>query len=415
MAVVLSTANSRDVLSLRHDFPLLQASALGQKLHYLDNAATTHKPAVVIDAIANCYRNSYGPVHRGLYPLAEAATAAYENARQVVARFINCSVEQLIFTRSATESINMVAAGWARPRLRPGDRIWITRMEHHANLLPWQRVCREMGAELKFIELQEDGALDIDGAEQLFDERTRLIAVCQVSNVLGIENPISDLCARAAAKGIPVLIDAAQSVAHQSLDVRQLGCDFLAFSAHKMYGPTGVGVLYGKPERLEEMEPLLVGGGMVDRVGATESLWAPCPERFEAGSPNLADAVGLAAAVDYLTKIGRPAIHKHIEQLTLLLLGMLSGIPAVRIYGPVNTVARAGIVSFNVDGIHPHDLAHVLGEQGVAVRAGHHCCQPLMQCLGVSATARASIALYNNDDDVHALTDAIAVAQRRFS
>jgi cysteine desulfurase / selenocysteine lyase len=410
-----SSGRTRGTDSRKADFPLLRDTASGRPLHYLDNAATTHKPAAVIDAISACYREYNAPVHRGLYPLAEEATQRYEQARATLARFIGASSsKELVFTRSTTEAINMVAWGWARPRLTRGDRIWVTRMEHHANLLPWQRVCRERGAELRVIELREDGSLDWQGAEGLFERRSRLIALSQVSNVLGIENPVQALCAAAADAAIPVLVDAAQSVAHCAVDVTALNCDFLAFSAHKMYGPSGIGALYAKAQRLEEMEPLLVGGGMVDRVSVESASWAGCPERFEAGSPNLAGAAGFAAAAGYLAQIGMDRVHAHVSALTRRALDALADIPGLRLM-PDRSVDRPAIVSFIVEGIHPHDLAQIAGEQGVALRAGHHCCQPLMQHLGVAGTARASLALYNNVQDIEALLRAIERARRLFA
>jgi cysteine desulfurase/selenocysteine lyase len=415
-AVTGPKAGKADSLGERRaDFPLLRDAELGRALHYLDNAATTQKPESVIAAISECYREFNAPIHRGLYPLAEEATRRYEQARATVAGFIGAPLaEQLVFTHSATEAINMVAYGWARPRLAPGERIWVTRMEHHANLLPWQRVCRERGAELRVIELGEDGSLDWQAAAGLFDSRTRLISLCHVSNVLGIENPVQAVCARASAEGIPVLVDAAQSVAHTRVDATALGCDFLAFSAHKMYGPTGIGALYAKPARLEEMEPLLVGGGMVDQVTMAAASWAKSPERFEAGSPNLAGAAGFAAAVEYLTGLGMDAIHVHVSRLTRQAVAALAEVPGLRLI-PERSVERSAIVSFVIDGVHPHDLAQVAGEQGVALRAGHHCCQPLMRHLGVAATTRASVAVYNSAADIDALLRAIDTARRLFA
>lgn len=409
-----STTDLLDVNLIRSNFPLLaEADA---SLHYLDNAASTQKPKVVIDAIADCYRQHYAPVHRGLYPLAEEASHRYEMARARIASFIgSASNGQLVFTRSATESINMVAQGWLRSRLHPGDQVWVSRMEHHANFLPWQALCRESGAELHIIELNVDGTLDLESARELYSPRTKLIALCQVSNVLGVINPIKELVAHATECNIPVLVDAAQSVGHMPVDVTELGCDFLAFSAHKMFGPSGIGVLYAKPERLEEMEPLLLGGGMVDSVGEKESSWVPSPAKFEAGSPNLADALGFAAAVDYIDSIGINAMHAHVTQLTQHALESLSKIKGIEIYGPRKAEQRAGIIAFNLDGVHPHDLAQVAGERGVAIRAGHHCCQPLMQHLGVAATVRASFAPYSSHDDLDALVDAILAAQAMFS
>jgi cysteine desulfurase/selenocysteine lyase len=396
---------------------MLSEPAGARPLHYLDNAATSHKPSVVLDVLDDCYRHHYGPVHRGLYALAEQATARYEQARATVARFVGApSADQLVFTRSTTEAINLVAAGWAQPRLRPGDEVWVSRMEHHSNFLPWQRACQQSGARLRIIELNTDGSLDLDGAgADPFGPRTRLVALTLVSNVLGVVNPIREVVERARPRGIPVLVDAAQAVAHLPLDVAELGCDFLAFSAHKMCGPTGIGALYAKAERLEEMEPLLLGGGMVDVVGEAHSSWARPPEKFEAGSPNLSGAVGFAAAARYLSGIGMQRVHAHVETLTERTLDALAATTGVRIYGPLDAGRRAGIVAFNLAGLHPHDLAQLLAERGVAIRAGHHCCQPLMQVLGVPATARASFALYNRADDVDALVDAVRWAHRVFA
>jgi len=402
-----------DVATIVADFPLLARA--GDSLHYLDNAATTQKPNVVIDAIGDCYRHHYGPVHRGLYPLAEEASKCYEIARGIVAKFIAAPSEQLIFTRSATESINMVAQGWARSRLRQGDQIWVTRMEHHSNYLPWQALCRETGAQLCIIDLKADGSLDFDGCSSLYGSRTKLIAVTQVSNVLGVINPIKDICARAAEQGIAVVVDGSQSVGHMPVDVAELNCDFLVFSAHKMFGPTGIGALYGKAERLSEMEPLLLGGGMVDDVGECDSSWAPYPAKFEAGSQNLADALGFSAAVNYLETIGMAVVHKHVSDLTQYALNILQRMNGIELYGPRDLCQRGGIVSFNLTDVHPHDVGQVAGERGVAIRAGHHCCQPLMQHLGVAATARASFAPYNSHDDVDALADAILAAQAMFA
>jgi cysteine desulfurase/selenocysteine lyase len=417
MVMAMSGMRKPNVLPLvnrKADFPLFHTSEHGRSLHYLDNAATTQKPVSVIDAIIDCYRTGYAPIHRGIYPLAESATASYEMARAKVAGFIGAPTdEQLIFTRSATEAINMVAWGWARTRLQPGDRIWVTRMEHHSNFLPWQRICEERNAELRIIELQEDGTLDLDAATDLFDTRTRLIALCHVSNVLGSVNPIRSLCEQAAAVNIPVLVDAAQSGGHMPIDVSTLGCDFLAFSAHKMYGPTGIGALYARPERLEEMEPLLLGGGMVDEVSDRQCSWTAIPARFEAGSPNLADAVGFAAAVDYLSAIGMERVEAYVTSLTQQAVEALSRFADVRLIPAANT-SRSSIISFEMPGIHPHDIAQVAGERGVAVRAGHHCCQPLMHALGLTATTRVSFGLYNQQEDVEALLAAIDEVRRLF-
>jgi cysteine desulfurase/selenocysteine lyase len=405
-----SDLSRADVLA---DFPLLRAQCPTAPLHYLDNAATTHKPQQVLDAIIECYGRAYAPVHRGLYALAALATNNYESARQRLARFIGASSpSEVIFTHSATESINLVAQGWARSRLRSGDQVWVSRMEHHSNFLPWQRACAETGAELRVIELNPDGTLNLRSAQELFGPRTRLIALTHVSNVLGVINPVREVAEAAANRGIALLVDAAQSAAHEELNVGELGCDFLAFSGHKMYGPGGVGLLYAKTDRLAEMEPVVLGGGMVDEVGEVESSWAPPPARFEAGSPNLADAIGFAAAADYVTAIGISAIRAFLRNLADRALQSLQSISGVKIYGPTGYGQRAGIISFNLEGIHPHDVAQIAGEMGVALRAGHHCCQPLMKTLGVAGTVRASFAIYNNASDIEALASAVRRAAR---
>jgi cysteine desulfurase/selenocysteine lyase len=405
-ASILTAPDSVDFDALRKDFPIFDGGP--ETLHYLDSAATSQKPRCVIDAIDQCYRHQYGPVHRGLYPLAESATEAYEKARQTMAKFINApSPDEIIFTRSATEAINLVASGWARQALEAGDEIWVSQMEHHSNFLPWQRICRDRDANLKVIPLDSSGQLDLDKAAGLFGNRTRLIAITHVSNVLGIVNPVEKIIRLASANSIPVLVDAAQSVGHMPVDVQSLGCDFLVASAHKMCGPGGIGFLYGKKERLAQTEPLLLGGGMVDQVLSDTSIWAEIPARFEAGSPNLAGAVGFAVAAAYIEGIGRHSIEKRELELAFTAFEALSEMEVVTIYGPENSPYRSGILSFNIDGIHPHDIAQIAGEQGVAIRAGHHCCQPLMQHLNTSSTARASFSFYNNKDDIAALVMAV--------
>ena len=413
----MAAAGALDSRELRQDFPLLREAPLARGLHYLDSAATTHKPQCVIDSISDCFAQTYGPIHRGLYPLAEAATDRYERARSTLARFLGArSANELVFTRSATEAINMVAAGWAGPRLQPGDRIWVSRMEHHANYLPWQRVCQQSGAELRIIELTDQGQLDLANTPDLFAPQTRLIAVTHVSNVLGLEVPLQPLCAQARAHDIPVLVDAAQSVSHLPLDVDEIGCDFLACSAHKMYGPTGIGLLYGRAPRLAEMQPLLLGGGMVDQVGEgmAESRWAEVPACFEAGSPNLPGAVGFAAAAEYLDGLGRERIRRRLDDLTQAAVDALAGIPGLRLLQPPGSSPSA-ILSFTMAGVHPHDLAQVAGEQGVAIRAGHHCAQPLLNRMGLAATARASLAVHNDVDDIEALVRALQLARHLFA
>jgi len=412
-ASMLTPPGKVDFDAIRKDFPIFSSGP--QALHYLDSAATSQKPRCVIDAIERCYQSQYGPVHRGLYPLAEAASEAYEKARQTLAGFINAaSADEVIFTRSATESINLVASGWAGQSLQAGDEIWVSQMEHHSNFLPWQRICHDRGASLRVIPLDSYGQLDFDRANGLFGKKTRLIAITQVSNVLGVVSPVERKVELAAPNSIPVLIDAAQSVGHMPVDVQALGCDFLVASAHKMCGPGGIGLLYGKKERLAQTEPLLLGGGMVDQVQVETSIWSEIPARFEAGSPNLAGAVGFAVAADYIDGIGRTAIAKRERELAVRAFEALLEIDGVSIYGTDNRQIPGAILSFNIDGIHPHDIAQIAGEYSVAIRAGHHCCQPLMQHLGTSSTARASISLYNNDEDIAALIEAIHQSKRVF-
>jgi len=398
--------------SLRRMFPLLAAA--GKHLHYLDNAATTHKPAAVIDAIGNCYTQRYAAVHRGLYDLAAAATEVYEAARSTIGSFLGAASDaDIIFTRGATESINLAATGWARNRLRAGDEVWVTAMEHHSNFLPWQAVCKASGARLRILHCDAHGVL-----QELPPPSSRhvgLFAITHVSNVLGIINPIAALIRQAHERGIPVLVDGAQAIGHIPVDVGDLGCDFYAFSAHKMYGPTGIGVLYANAARRAEMQPLLLGGGMVDEVGADDSSWLPAPARFEAGSPNLAGAAGLAEAARFIEAHMPEEAQEHVRRLRDEAIWGLEEIPGVVVYGPpANARQYAGIVAFNVEEIHPHDVAQTAASAGVALRAGHHCCQPLMRVLATRATLRASFAPYNTHADVAALLQAIEQAIAAF-
>ena len=410
-AISMVPGTGPDFAALREDFPILADGSL----HYLDSAASAQKPAAVIDAINACYRHDYGPIHRGLYPLAETASQHYEDARARVARFVNAvDTNEIAFTRSATEAINLVAQGFAANRLEPGDEVWVSAMEHHSNFLPWQRVCALRGARLRVIPIDDTGRLDLDVAEGLFGERTRLIAITQLSNVLGTINPVEAIVRQAQSRSIPVLVDAAQSVGHMTVDVQQLGCDFLVASAHKLCGPTGIGFLYGRAAQLAQVEPLLLGGGMVDRVGLSDYSLADVPARFEAGSPNLAGAVGLAAAIDYLDDVGLDAIEAYLSELTVYAHRALSDIAGLRLFGPDPGPGHGGILTFDLAAIHPHDLAQVAADHQVAIRAGHHCCQPLMQRLGVSSTARASFHLYNTEVDIDRLVVALADAKRLF-
>ena len=388
----------------RADFPQLSGD---NDLHYLDSAATSLKPAAVAQATTQCLNADYGPIHRGLYPAAERATDAYEGARAALHRFLGGrNDDDLVFTRSATESINLVAQGWLLPRLSPGDEVWVTALEHHANYLPWRRVCEAAGATLHVVPLGDDQGIDAS-AFAAMDSRVKFVAITAVSNVLGIALPVAEIASAAHTVGARVLVDAAQAVGHQRVDAASWDCDFLVASAHKMGGPTGIGVLLGKHSLLEETEPLLVGGGMVDLATAPEPVWAAVPARFEAGSPNLVGAVGLAAAAAYLEDVGPERIERHVAALTTLATDALQALDGVTVYAASAENRGHGIVSFNVEGVHPHDVGQIAGEAGVAVRAGHHCCQPLMQALQVDATARASFALYNTGDDVKALIDAV--------
>lgn len=404
-----------DPLALRPDFPILSRTVHGRPLVYLDNAATTQKPAAVIEAEADVYRHYNANVHRAIHALGEEATAAYERARGTVARFIGAADPRgVVFLRNATEGLNLVAWAWGRRRLRPGDEILLSPMEHHSNLVPWQLVAAETGARLRFIPILGDGTLDQAalGRDGLLNARTRIVALTAASNVLGTLPPVAEICAAARQAGALSVVDAAQSVPHLPVDVAAIGCDFLAFSGHKMYGPLGIGVLWGRPERLEETEPFLGGGEMILRVDLERSTWNEIPYKFEAGTPNVAGAVGLAAAVDYLTALGMEAVAAHEARLTEHALAALGDLPGVAIYGP--PAPRGSLVAFNVQGVHPHDLAQFLDQDGVAVRAGHHCAQPLMRHLGVGATARASFALYNTEAEIDVLCASISRARGFF-
>ncbi|MFS8533674.1 MAG: cysteine desulfurase [Limnochordales bacterium] len=401
-----------DARALRKDFPVLDQLVNGRPLVYLDSAATAQKPRPVIEAVRRFFEEYNANVHRAIHALGERATAEYEEARRKVARFINAPSERtVVFTKNATESINLVAYSWARARLKPGDEILISPIEHHSNLVPWQLAARATGASLRFFPVTEDGRLRLDNLDELFTDRTRLVAVTHVSNVLGTIVPVETIVAAARRVGAVVLVDGAQSVPHMPVDVQALGCDFFAFSGHKMGAPTGIGVLYGREELLEAMDPFLGGGDMISSVRLLTSEWADLPYKFEAGTPPIAEAIGLGAAIDYLTGIGMDRIHAYERQLTSYARERLEQIPGVTIYGPRE---RGGLLTFNVDDIHPHDLATVLDQHGIAVRAGHHCAQPVMEWLGVPATARASFWLYNTEEDVDRLVEGLWAAKEFF-
>jgi len=383
---------------------VLERTINGHRLAYLDNAATTQKPRAVIEALVRYYEQHNANTHSGVHTLSEEATGLYEDARARVARFIGAQSERsIVFTQGTTDAINLVAQGWGRAHLRPGDEIVLTVMEHHSNLLPWQRLARETGAHLRYLELGGDGRLAPEALEAAVGETTRLVAVAHASNVLGCINPVARLARQAHQVGARVLVDAAQSIAHLPLDVTELDCDFLAFSGHKVYGPTGIGVLYGRPELLQAMEPQRHGGGMVLRVDRDEAEWMDAPWCFEAGTPNIAGAVALAAALDYVDDLDRTRLHQEESELAAYALASLADIPGLRLYGPMDVTARVGVFSFALSGVHPHDVAEVLDAHGVAVRGGHHCCQPLMTALGETAVVRASLAAYNEREDIDQL------------
>ena len=388
-------------MNLRGDFPLL-----ARPIAYLDSAATSQKPRAVIEALRRFYEEQNANVHRGVYRLAEEATQALQDAREAVRRFIGANdASEVVFTRGTTESINLVARGWAAKRLGPGDEIAVTALEHHSNLVPWQRVAQESGATLRLLEVSGQGSL----LPFELSPRTRLLAFSHVSNALGTVQPVARLVRAARERGAAVLIDAAQSVPHLPLSVRELGCDFLAFSGHKMLGPMGIGVLWARRERLEEMEPLLAGGGMVREVRDDRATWLDPPWKFEAGTPPVAEAVGLRAAIEYLEAAGMEAVRAHEADLVARLLALLTEVPGLALYAP--SAERTGVVSFNLEGVHPHDLAAFLDLRGICVRAGNHCAQPLMRRLGVSGTVRASLHLYSVRAEIEALAAALHAAR----
>jgi cysteine desulfurase / selenocysteine lyase len=406
---VTTQITSIEPQTLRRDFPLLQRTMRGKPISYLDSASSTQKPRQVLEALESYYAYSNANVHRGVYELAEEATEAYESARSTVAGFINADIEETIFVRNVTEAINLVAYTWGRSNVRRGDVIVLTRLEHHSNLVPWQILAHEVGAELEFIELLADGSLDLDSLDRhLASGRVRLVASAYISNVLGTIAPVAEIARRAHLAGALVLIDAAQAVPHIPVDVRALDVDFLGFTGHKMLGPMGVGVLYGRRALLEEMPPFLGGGEMIRHVGSRESTWNDLPWKFEAGTPSVGDAVGLAAGIEYLQRIGMDTIQEHDRRLVTLALTRLREVDGLHVVGPEQ---RGSVIAFTLDGIHPHDVASLLDEQGIAVRAGHHCAQPLHDLLGVPATTRASFYLYNDDSEIDRLAVGIEAAK----
>jgi cysteine desulfurase / selenocysteine lyase len=413
MASVFTSA-LLDVAAIRRDFPVLRRRVYSRPLVYLDNAATTQKPQCVIDRLVRYYSEENANIHRGVHLLSVEATNAYDAARERVQRFLNAAeAREIVFARGATEAINLVAATFGRAQVGAGDEVVISEMEHHSNIVPWQMLCEEKGARLRVIPITDAGELRLDEYQRLIGPRTRIVSVAHVSNALGTINPVEDIVRLAHDRGIPVLLDGAQAVAHMPVDVRAIGCDFYAFSGHKVFGPTGVGVLYGRAPLLEAMPPYQGGGDMIRSVSFDETRYNDVPYKFEAGTPHIAGVVGLAAAIDYLTSVGGDRVAAHEHDLLVYGTERLSEIAGLRLKG--TAPRKAGILSFVVDGIHPHDLGTVLDRHGVAIRAGHHCSQPLMARLGVPATARASLALYNTREEIDTLVESVRSAKGVFA
>jgi cysteine desulfurase/selenocysteine lyase len=397
---------SFDVHSIRKDFPILRRQVHGKPLVYLDNAATTQKPQAVIDSMVRYYTESNSNIHRGVHSLSEQATREYEEARVKAQHFVNArSSSEIVFVRGATEAVNLVAYGYARPRVKPGDEILISEMEHHSNIVPWQILCEEKGCKLAVAPIGDDGALLIEEFERLVNERTILVSMAHVSNALGTINPLRRIIKVAHELNVPVLVDGAQAAPHMKIDVRELDCDFYAISGHKMYGPTGIGVLYGRAGLLEEMAPYQGGGDMINSVTFEKTTFNSIPYKFEAGTPNIAGAIGLGAAMDYLNGIGLDAIAAHEDEVLAYATRAVGGIPGVKLIGTAKK--KAGVLSFTIEGVHPHDAGTILDYEGIAVRTGHHCAQPVMERFGVPATTRASIGLYNTKDEIDALVKGI--------
>lgn len=397
-------------------FPILNQEINGHPLVYLDSAATSQKPTAVIEALKEYYESDNSNVHRGVHTLGNRATEKYEGAREKVQQFINASsTQEIVFLRGTTTAINLVAQSYGRANVEEGDEIVITYMEHHSNIIPWQQLAKERGAVLKYIELEEDGTISLENVRAAITDRTKIVSMVYVSNVLGTMNPVKEVAKIAHEHGAVMMVDGAQAAPHLKIDVQDLDCDFFAFSGHKMVGPTGIGVLYGKKHLLEAMEPVEFGGEMIDFVGLYDSTWKELPWKFEGGTPIIAGAVGLAAAIDFLQEIGLDEIEKHEHHMAAIAMDKMSAIEGLEIYGPKDPAKRAGIVTFNLKEVHPHDVATVLDMSGIAVRAGHHCAQPLMKWLDVTATARASFYLYNDESDIDRLVEGLRSAKEYFS
>jgi cysteine desulfurase / selenocysteine lyase len=410
-----ATAGEAASLDVKADFPIFARRFDGRELIYLDSGATSQKPRVVIEAVADHLRNHNANVHRGVYALAQEADAAFEGARARIAAFTGAQPETTIFCKNVTEALNLVAYAWGRANVGPGDAVLITQAEHHANIVPWQVLCRERGATLRYLEVDERGELSLQALDsELARGDVRLVAFTHVSNVLGTINPVAEMTARVRAAGAVSLVDGAQAVPHMPVDVEAIDADFYAWTGHKALGPTGIGVLHGRREILEEMEPFLTGGDMIASVDFDSATWNELPYKFEAGTPMVAEAVGLGAAVDYLSDLGMNRVRAHERALTAYMLERLAQVPGLRVVGPPETERRGGLASFTIEGIHPHDVAELADRGGVCIRAGHHCAQPLMRCLGVSATARASVGVYNEPADIDALVDALLAGREVF-
>jgi cysteine desulfurase/selenocysteine lyase len=412
----MATAHTTSTLpDVRADFPVLRREFNGHRVAYIDSAATAQKPKCVLDAMDRFLNEANASVHRGVYDLGREATELFEGARVRIAQFVGGDAETTIFTHNATEAINLVAYAWARDNLGPGDEVLITRMEHHSNVVPWQLVCQDTGASLRYLDVSDEGTLSLDELDSvLASGRVKLVGVVHVSNVLGTINPVAEIAARARAAGAVVVVDGTQAVPQMPVDVSEVGADFYAWTGHKALGPTGVGVLHGRRELLLGMRPFIAGGHMISRVDDEMSTWAELPHKFEAGTSAIAEAIGLGAAVDYLSGLGMENVRTHERELTAYALERLPEVPGLTVYGPPDAERRGGVVSFSMEGIHPHDIAEVCDRYAVCIRAGHHCAQPLMRRLGVAATGRASFHVYNAPEDIDRLIDALHEARRVF-
>jgi cysteine desulfurase/selenocysteine lyase len=403
-----------DVQRVRQDFPILNQCVNGQRLVYLDNAATAQKPRHVIDAIAGYYELDNANIHRGVHTISQRATDKYESAREIVRRFVNAALSsELIFVRGATEGINLVAQAYGRVNVAAGDEMLITAMEHHSNIVPWQLLCEEKGAQLKVVPVEDNGELGLEKMDALITPRTKLLAIAHVSNALGTINPLREIIQLAHARGVPVLVDGAQAVPHLAVDVSALDCDFYVFSGHKIYGPTGIGVLYGKSAILEAMPPYQAGGDMISSVTFEKTTYNKLPHKFEAGTPNISGVIGLGTAIEYIERLGRANIANHEQELLSYATREISGLPGVRLIGTAKE--KAAVLSFVMEGVHPHDIGTILDQKGIAIRTGHHCAQPLMERFGVPATARASFGLYNTRQEVDRLVEGLRKVREVFA